>query len=585
MLIGLLAWAALTSAAPRPPNAEADYVLVGGGPAGFVLAEYLTRNPKIKVVLLEAGPDSSTSSVVNSTSPNNAGNAHKFANIVLAPAQFFTVPDLWPYFSQPDPNLNGATPDLVQGRCLGGGTGVNAQFYCRGSASVYDEWAEISGNDGLRWDSMFESFKATTHWTDEPTIEYEQAINTTSFGNGPVEISRQRELLTLDRPFADKLASQLNLPEIDFASGGGIGVTQAVESIRASNRTRSYAYNTFGYLANNRPNFELHHDAWASKIGFTNKKADSVTYNDTLTGTMHNLRAKEIVVTAGGINSPQLLMLSGVGPADRLRELGIPLVQDTPQVGQNLYDHHYAVMEYTATPEVDTVWQWRDNATRGAIERERYERNGDGLLGTVGGDVFGARRLPDSVFEGKGSFHTSLPADRPHVAYEYITVPALRNLPNVSVITAFAAVVQPEGTGYLTLASADYRDAPLIYSNYWTSQADRAAMLYGYKELRGIMQSDELKGFAPTELFPGPEVTSDDDVWAAIQVASQSFHHPGGTTALGTVLDANWRVKGLRGLRVVGMSAAPKIPTCATQAAAYAIGHRAALDIAAADHV
>ncbi|ERF75910.1 hypothetical protein EPUS_01276 [Endocarpon pusillum Z07020] len=567
MLMGLLAWAALTSAAPRPQNAEADYVLVGAGPAGLVLAEYLTRNPRIHVVLLEAGPDTSTDPMVTT------------------PGEFFAVPQMWPYFSQPDPGLNGESPNLAQGKCLGGGTGVNAMFYCRGSASIYDEWAEISGNDGLRWDSMLESFRATTHWTDEPSIEYEQPINTTSFGNGPVEISRQRELLTVDQPFADKLVSDFNLPEIDFASGGGIGVTQGLESIRASNRTRSYAYNTYGYLANNRPNFELHHDAWASKIGFTNNKADSVTYNDTLTGTMHTIRAKEIVVTAGAINSPQLLMLSGVGPADRLRELDIPVVQDIPQVGQNLYDHHYAVLEYAATPEVDTVWQWRANATRATIERERYERDGSGMLGTVGGDVFGALRIPDAVFEGTGSFHTSLPADRPHVAYEYITVPALPTLPNVSIITTFAAVVQPEGKGYLTLASADYRDAPLIYSNYWASQADRAAMLYGYKELRGLMQSDELRGFVTAELFPGPNVTSDDAIWAAIQQGSQSFHHPGGTTALGTVLDANWRVKGTRGLRVVGMSAAPIIPTCATQAAAYAIGHRAALDIAAADHV
>ncbi|KAF7514148.1 hypothetical protein GJ744_004473 [Endocarpon pusillum] len=569
MVMGLLAWAALTSAAPRPRKAETDYVLVGGGPAGLVLAEYLTRNPKINVVLLEAGPDSSTDTGVNT------------------PGKFNTVPlsTVWPYLSQPDPNLNGLRPDLAQGKCLGGGTGVNAMFYCRGAASVYDEWAEISGNDGLRWDSILESFRATSHWTDEPSIEYEQPINTTSFGNGPLEVSRQRELLTLDQPFADKLASEFNLPAIDFASGGGVGVTQGLESIRASNRTRSYAYNTYGYLTNNRPNFELHHDAWASKIGFTNKKADSVTYNDTLTGTMHTIRAKEIVVTAGAINSPQLLMLSGVGPADHLRELNIPLVQDIPQVGQNLYDHHYAPLEYAATPEVDTIWQARVNATRAAIESERYERDGSGILGTVGGDVFGALRLPDSVFEGKGSFHTSLPADRPHVAYEYITVPMLPTLPNVSIITTWAAVVQPEGTGYMTLASADYRDAPLIYSKYWSSQADRAAMLYGYKQLRGLMESDELRRFVTAELFPGPEVTSDDDLWAAIQKGSQSFHHPGGTTALGTVLDANWRVKGTKGLRVVGMSAAPKIPTCATQAAAYAMAHRAALDIAAADHV
>ena len=491
---------------------------------------------------------------------------------------------MWLYLSQPDPNLGGIEPNLVQGRCLGGGSGVNAMLYCRGAASVFDEYAEISGNEGLKWDSIFESFKATTHWTDEASIDYVQPINTSSFGDGPLEITRQRELYQFDEPFANKLKAQFDLPEIDFASGVGIGVSQAVESIRASNRTRSYAYNTFGYLANTRSNFELHHNAWVSKIGFTGKTADSVTYNDTLTGKMHTIHAKEIIVTAGTIKSPQLLMLSGVGPASRLQELNISVVQDIPEVGQNLYDHHYAVLEYEAIPGVDTVWQWHDNATEIPIQRELYARNGSGLLGTNDGDVFGALRLPDSVFEGKGTFHTSLPADRPQMIYEYATTPFLTNIPNVSIIAAFAAVVQPESKGHLTLASADYRDAPLIYSNYWGTPADKAAILYGYKQLRGIMQSDELKRYTTTELFPGTNVTSDDDIWKAIQQSSQSWHHPVGTLALGTVLDADWRVKGLKGLRVVGMAAVPKMTTCATQATAYAIGHRAALDIVAADN-
>lgn len=492
---------------------------------------------------------------------------------------------MWPYFSQPDPNLNGLTPNLVQGRALGGGTAVNAMLYCRGAASVFDEWAEISGNKGLKWNSMLQSFKATTHWQGDPDIQYNQPLNTSSFGDGPLEISRQRELLTFDKPFADKLADTFQLPQIDFASGGGIGVSQGIESIRASNATRSDAYNTFGYLANTRPNFELHHDAWVSKIGFTGKTADRVTYNDTLTGTMHTIRGNEIVVTAGAINSPQLLMLSGVGPAARLRQLGIPVVKDFPEVGQNLIDHHYAVLQYEAKQEVDSFWQLYSNSTRSAIEQARYAQNGDGLLGNICGDVFGAFRLPDSVFAGKGNFHKKLPADRPHMIYEYFAGPFLENSPDVSILSAFAAVVQPESKGYLTLASADYRDAPLIHSNYWGTAADKAAIIHGYKKLRDVMRSPELGRYTVRELFPGDQAVSDEAIWEAIQQSSSSWHHPVGTTALGKVLDANWRVKGLKGLRVVGTSSVPKITTCATQATAYAIGHRAALDIAAADGV
>ncbi|RYP41571.1 hypothetical protein DL767_000913 [Monosporascus sp. MG133] len=563
----LLAITAIASAAPTSRK-KVNYVLVGGGPAGFVLAEYLTRDPDVHVVLLEAGSDSSTNP------------------LVTTPANFVSVGEwLWLYNSQPDPNLNGRTPDVSQGRCLGGGTGVNAMYYCRGSASVFDEWAEISGNDGLRWESMLESFKATTHWQDPTSPTYDQPLNTSAFGDGPVEITRQREQLTFDQPFADQLASTFGLPQIDFVSGDGIGVTQSIESIRASNATRSYAYNTFGYLANNRPNFELHPNAWVSRINFTGKKADGVTYNDTTTGAMRTVRANEVIVTAGAINSAQLLMLSGVGPAQRLRELGIPVVKDIPEVGQNLIDHHYAVVQYEATPEVDSVWQLTENATRAAIEQQRYAENGGGLLGTIVGDVSGAFRLPETVFEGKGDFHLNLPADRPHMAFYQYAGPFLPNSPNVNILSAFAAVVQPETKGNVTLASGNYLDAPLIYSNYWGSEADKAAVMYGYRELRNLFRSAELSPFTTQELFPGDGVDNENEaeLWAAIQEPSGSWHHPVGTTALGTVLDANWRVKGLKGLRVVSMSSVPTIPTCPIQSAAYAIGHRAALDIAAAD--
>ncbi|KAI1410234.1 choline dehydrogenase [Hypoxylon sp. FL1857] len=567
-LVVLFALSAAALAAPVANGSSHNYVLIGGGAAGFVLAEYLTRDPSVHVVLLEAGPDSSTNP------------------LVTTPADFVDVSEwLWNYTSQPDPNLDGLTPDLVQGRCLGGGTGVNAMYYCRGSASVFDEWAEISGNQGLGWESMLESFKATTHWRDAPFAHYDQPLNTSAFGDGPLEITRQRQLLTLDEPFANTMASTFGLSQIDFVSGQGIGVTQSIESIRASNETRSYSYNTFGYLANDRPNFELHQDAWVSKIGFTGTTADSVTYNDTTTGTMHTIEASEVIVTAGTINSPQLLMLSGVGPRQHLEELGIDVVIDIPQVGQNLFDHHYAVVQYEATADVDSDWQLTENATRAAIEEQLYASNGDGLLGTIVGDVMGAYRLPDAVFNGTGDYYQNLPSDRPHIAYYQFAGPFLSNSPNVSIVSGFSAVVQPEASGNVTLASANYLDSPLIFSNYYGSAGDRAAILSGYRGLRELFQSAELSAYTTRELFPGPEVNSNNDtaLWAAIQQGSRTWHHPVGTTAIGTVLDANWRVKGLQGLRVVGASSAPTIPTCPIEGAVYAMSHRAALDIAAAD--
>ncbi|OTA95474.1 putative GMC oxidoreductase [Hypoxylon sp. CO27-5] len=458
-------------------------------------------------------------------------------------------------------------------------------YYCRGSASVFDEWAEISGNQGLRWESMLESFRATTHWQDAPVAHYDQPLNTSAFGDGPLEITRQRQPLTLDEPFANTMASTFELSQIDFVSGQGIGVTQSIESIRASNETRSYAYNTFGYLANNRPNLELYHDAWVSKIGFTDTTADSVTYNDTTTGQIYTINASEVIVTAGTINSPQLLMLSGIGPRQHLEELGIDVVKDIPEVGQNLFDHHYAVVQYEAAGNVDSYWQLTENATRAAIEEELYARNGDGLLGTIVGDVMGAFRLPDSVFNNTGNYYRNLASDRPHIAYYQFSGPFLSDSPNVSIVSAFSAVVQPEASGNVTLASANYLEAPLIFSNYFGAASDRAAIISGYRGLRELFRSAELSPYTTRELFPGSDVSNDNDtaLWEAIQQGSRSWHHPVGTTAIGSVLDSNWRVQGLKGLRVVGASSAPTIPTCPIEATVYAMSHRAALDIATAD--
>ncbi|KAK8076002.1 hypothetical protein PG994_003274 [Apiospora phragmitis] len=550
-------------------NNVVDYVIVGAGPAGLVLAEELTRQSRARVVLLEAGAS-------GDTNPS-----------VQTPGIFFeaTYQYNWPYYSAPDPNLGGIAPNLVQGRMVGGGTGINAMLYSRGSASVFDEWARVSGNQGLAWNSIYEAFKATTHWTDEARIHYSQPINTSAFGKGPLEISRQRELFPIDTPFLSTFADKFKLPEIDLVSGGGIGVSQAVESIIASNHTRSYAHNSFGYEAAGRSNYRLITNAWVSKIGFHGTTADSVTYNDTTTDTMRTLHAKEIIIAAGAIKAPQLLLLSGVGPTDALRALGIPMVKDIAAVGQSLIDHHMAIMD----PGEPSGYQYDYNATFRSEATAAYARDGSGWLGTQGGDPFAATRLPDSVLSASSSYLRNLPRDRAHVAWGYsnqaMLVDNSQGVPNVSTVSGYAALVQPESRGSVSLSSADYRAAPLIRSNYWGTPAERAAILWAYRQLRETFKAPAMARLAPRELFPGANATSDADLWSAIQRSSSSWHHPVGTTALGTVLDANWRVKGLKGLRVVGSSAAPQIPTCPIQAAIYALAYVAAADIKRADRI
>ena len=458
-------------------------------------------------------------------------------------------------------------------------------LYCRGASSVFDEWAQISGNQGLAWKSLLQDFKATSHYTFQPA-DYSELVDTSNYGDGPLEVSRSSGLTGFENPFVNALESTLNLKEVDMTDGTGIGVDRGLNTIRVSNRTRSYALNTFGYQMANRPNVQIIHNAWVQKVGFSNKVAQSVTYTNTLNNQTYTINATEIIVSAGAVKSPQLLLLSGVGPKAQLSALNIPVVADIPDVGSNLYDHHYSVIEVEVTKNVETVWQWSQNATEEALAQAEYAENASGPLGWSNGNVYAGARVPDSVFAAsKNSYYPSLPKDRPQVFYEYATAAFLQPAPNVSIVSAWATLVQPEASGTISLASSDYRDAPLINSNYFGSAGDKAAIIYAYKQLRSILQSDEMKSVIVRERFPGPNVTSDAQIWQAIQQGAESFHHPLGTVALGKVLDHNWRIKGLQGIRVVDSSAIPTMPTCHPQSDVYAVAHRAALDIVKADGI
>ena len=455
--------------------------------------------------------------------------------------------------------------------------------YCRGSSSVFDEWAELSGNPGLAWNSLLEDFRETSDYGIEAYADYEQFVNTTVYGDGPLQVSRNGGLTGFDIPFADALKSTFDIEDIDMTDGSGIGLDRGIASINAGERTRSYARVTFGTLIENRPNVQMIHSAEVSNIGFSGQTAVNVTYLDILKNKTSTIKAKEIIVSSGAINTPKLLMLSGVGPKDQLSKLDIPVIADIPDVGSNLFDHVFSIVQLEVTPEVKTFWQLFVNVTAKALAEEQYAANRSGPLGWNNGYTHAAFRLPDSVWDGiSGTHYTDSPADRPHVLMEYTGVGFLPG--NVSSITAWVSLVQPEASGHVALNSSDFRDDPLIFTNYYGSEADKAAMIYGYKKLRDeVLGTDAVKSLTVRELYPGTNVTSDEDIWAAIQKQSYSFRHPVGTVAIGKALDSNWRIKGLQGIRVVDSSTFPTPPSCHPQADVYALAHRAAKDIRKAD--
>lgn len=561
-------WAHDHPAPHQPEHRPLDYVIIGGGVSGLVIAEQLSRDPSINIIVLEAGPDGTDEPLINTPAYT--------AQLEVASGTRY----IWNFTSQPDPNIAGLKPPLAQGHAWGGGSAVNYMQYCRGAPSVFDEWAEVSGggggggNDGLRWKSLLHDYNATAHYKEVP-LGYDPAVNSSAYGHGPLEVTVAEDTQGFALRLVDAMKETLELPEVDLNDGDGIGVTTGPKTIRASNRTRDYALEAFGWQMFNRLNVQMIHNAWVSKIGFSGKKATNVTYHSN--DSVNTLHAKEIILAAGAINSPKLLMLSGIGPASHLQDLSIPVVADMPSVGQNLYDHHFAVLEYQVTQSVETAFQLTQNSTFRRFAEEEYSRNGSGPLGVLGSLPFAVARAPDRIFEAvKDTFHPSLPADRGQLLYQATSGSLLSTLPNVSLISAFVALVQPEASGYLLLNSSDYRDDPLIYSNYFGSPGDKAAILYGYKTLRRIMANRHTADVIVKEVFPGANITSDEDLWRAIQQSARSFHHVLGSVALGKVLDQNWRVKGLEGLRVVDSSTFPSPPTCHLQATVYAYVHHVA---------
>ncbi|KAE8552296.1 hypothetical protein EYB25_006190 [Talaromyces marneffei] len=499
----------------RVSHTTADYVIVGAGPAGVVLAEQLSRDGKKSVVLIEAGPDSINNAVVDT------------------PAMYpFIIEQYWNYTAQPDDNLGGDAPNLSQGRTIGGGTG-----------------ATLSGNDGLAWESILQDFLEVSHYTENPYADYNQVVNTSAYGNGPLEVSRVGTLTSFENPFFNALQAELDLDEVDLNDGTGIGLDRGLSSITAVNRTRSYGRSAFGTLIENRCNVQILTYAWVSKLNFHGETAVSVTYN--ANGAATTIKGKEIV-SGGAINTPKLLMLSGVGPKESLKALGIKIVADIPDVGANLRDHAFAIIELDVAPEILTLYQWFQN------------------------------RLPDSTWHGiNGTHYTSLPEDRPHILFEFSSLPFLTT--NGSALTTWASLIQPEGSGSVSINTTDYTADRLIYTNYYGTEADKAAIIAGYKLLMKITQNEGIKNITVRQVFPATELTTDDEIWGAIQSQTYTFHHPMGTVAIGKALDKNWRLNGLRGIRVVDSSTFPLPVTCHPQSTVYALANRAAKDIMAAD--
>jgi len=513
-----------------------DYIIVGAGSAGCVLASRLTEDPNVSVLVLEAGgPDKNMN-----------------VRVPAAFSKLFKTSLDWNYETEPQPHMKNRKLYWPRGKMLGGSSSMNAMMYIRGNRHDYDEWGE-SGNPGWAFADVLPYFKKAEH--------YERGGTDLVGGAGPLNVAELRHVNPLTKVFLDA-AVEAGLPKTDDFNGKSQeGVSPTLVTQKGGTR-----YSTaVGYLrpAMKRPNLTVHTQAQATKLLIEGKRAVGVAY--LRSGAAQEARAnREVILCGGAINSPQLLLLSGIGPADHLKALGIEVVADLPGVGQHLQDHLASGILYHCTQPITLA-------------------SAESLGNLANFLLFKKGPLTSNVAESAGFLKTRPDLLAPDV--EIIFAPSFflehgfANPPGHG-FTIGVVLLHPESTGSLTLRSTNPTDPPAIQPNYLASENDMKVMVEGLRWARKIGQAKAFDAYRGNEFVPGEEVTSDADLAEFIRSRAETLYHPVGTCKMGedplAVVDPELRVRGVEGLRVVDASVMPTIISGHTNAPTIMIAEKTA---------
>ncbi|PJO45976.1 GMC family oxidoreductase [Brucella pituitosa] len=515
-----------------------DYIIVGGGPAGCVLANRLSEDAAIKVLLLEAGGRD-----WNPLFHMPAG----FAKMTKGVAS-------WGWETVPQKHLKNRVLRYTQAKVIGGGSSINAQIYTRGNAADYDLWAGEDGCTGWDYRHVLPYFKRA-----EDNQRFNDDFH--SYG-GPLGVSMPSAPLPICDAYI-RAGQELGIPynpDFNGREQAGVGFYQLTQR----NRRRSSA--SLAYLATikDRKNLTVRMNAPVRNIELEKTRVTGVTL---MSGEV--LRAnREVIVSSGAIGSPKLLLQSGIGPADHLKKLGVSVKHDLPGVGENMQDHLdlFVISECTGDHTYDGVAKL--HRTLGAGLQYILLRSGP---------------VASSLFETGGFWYADPDARSPdiqfHLGLGSGIEAGVEKLKNAGV-TLNSAYLHPRSRGTVRLASSDPASAPLIDPNYWSDPHDRKMSLEGLKIAREIMSQDALKPYVMAECLPGPKVVSDDDLFDYACANAKTDHHPVGTCKMGTdamaVVDLDLNVRGLEGLRVCDSSIMPRVPSCNTNAPTIMIGEKGA---------
>ncbi|ASV87186.1 GMC family oxidoreductase [Ochrobactrum quorumnocens] len=515
-----------------------DYIIVGGGPAGCVLANRLSEDASVKVLLLEAG-----GSDWNPLFHMPAG----FAKMTKGVAS-------WGWETVPQKHLKNRVLRYTQAKVIGGGSSINAQIYTRGNAADYDLWAGEDGCTGWDYRHVLPYFKRA-----EDNQRFNDDFH--SYG-GPLGVSMPSAPLPICDAYI-RAGQELGIPfNADFngREQAGVGFYQLTQR----NRRRSSASLAYLSTIKGRKNLTIRMNAPVRSIEMEKTRVNGVTL---MSG--ETLRAsREVIVSSGAIGSPKLLLQSGIGSADHLKKVGVAVKHDLPGVGENMQDHLdlFVIAECTGDHTYDGVAKL--HRTLGAGLQYIFLRSGP---------------VASSLFETGGFWYADPDARSPdtqfHLGLGSGIEAGVEKLKNAGV-TLNSAYLHPRSRGTVRLASSDPAAAPLIDPNYWSDPHDRKMSLEGLKIAREIMSQDALKPYVMAERLPGPKVVSDDDLFDYACANAKTDHHPVGTCRMGTdamaVVDLDLKVRGLEGLRVCDSSIMPRVPSCNTNAPTIMVGEKGA---------